>query len=169
MCTQLWVLVYCWHSYRLSCFASSSLGNRSTIRYGLAVSKYEMRVSFNHCHHASNKDRWHNNSENKHFTKDNKASTRWQSKPHTRAWENTRGAFTWHSFWVRHSHVPKLEVFSSPESLRSWLCHESEGSGVENELWDAKVLYFPREERWPRRIGRIVAQFASGATMPETC
>ena len=30
--------------------------------------------------------------------------------------------------------------------------HESEGSGVENELWAAKILYFSREERWPRRI-----------------
>ena len=35
----------------------------------------------------------------------------------------------------------------SPESLLSRLCHESEGSGVENELWDAKILYFSREER----------------------
>ena len=35
--------------------------------------------------------------------------------------------------------------------------HESEGSGVENELWDAKILYFSREERWPRKIRRIVA------------
>ena len=30
--------------------------------------------------YASNKDRRHENSENKHFTKDNKVSTRWQSK-----------------------------------------------------------------------------------------
>ena len=60
-----------------------------------------------------------------------------------------------------------LEVILSPESLRSRLCHESEGSGVENELWDAKILHFSREERWPRKIRKIVAQFAShGATMP---
>ena len=39
----------CWHSYRLSCFASSSLGNRSTIRYEPAVSKYESRVR-SHCY-----------------------------------------------------------------------------------------------------------------------
>ena len=38
--------------------------------------------------------------------------------------------------------MPKLEVILSPESLRSRLCYESEGSGVENELWDAKILYF---------------------------
>ena len=47
--------------------------------------------------------------------------------------------------------MPKLEVILSPESLRSRLCHESEGSGVENELWDAKTLYFLREESWPRK------------------
>ena len=29
---------------------------------------------------------------------------------------------------------------------------ESEGSGVENEVCAAKILYFSREERWPRRI-----------------
>ena len=58
-------------------------------------------------------------------------------------------------------------IILSPESLRSRLCHKSEGSGVENELWDAKILYLSREERWPRKIRRIVAQFAShGATMP---
>ena len=45
------------------CFASSSLGNRSTIRYELAVSKYETRVSYHGCHHASNKDERHDNSE----------------------------------------------------------------------------------------------------------
>ena len=95
MCTQLQVLVYCWHSYRLSCFASSSLENRSTICDGLAVFKYETRVSSNCYHHASNKDRWHDNSKKKHFTKDNKASTRWQSKPHTRAWEDPRITHAW--------------------------------------------------------------------------
>ena len=42
-------------------------------------------------------------------------------------------------------------------------------------LWGRKwalgrqILYFSREERWPRKIRRIVAQFASRATMPQTC
>ena len=30
--------------------------------------------------------------------------------------------------------------------------HKSEGSGVENEPWGAKLLYFSREERWLRII-----------------
>ena len=35
---------------------------------------------------------------------------------------------------LKEVRLPKLEVILSPESLRSPLCHESEGSGVENEL-----------------------------------
>ena len=55
-------------------------------------------VPYGSCHHnpcASNKDRRHDSSENKHFTKDNTTSTRWQSKPDARAREDARITHAW--------------------------------------------------------------------------
>ena len=60
---------------------------------------------------------------------------------------------------TRGNLVPRVfAVTTLPRKRRLW---------VENELWDAKILYLSREERWSRKTRRIVAQFAShGATMP---
>ena len=55
------------------------------------------------------------------------------------------------------SRPPRSGGILGPRVFALMTDHESEDSGVENELSGSKILYFLREERWLRRIRRIVA------------